>query len=127
MNEVIIADKAPRAVGPYSQAVRASVSEMLFCSGQLPLDPATNAISDGSPAGQAEQAMKNLEAVVRAGGFAMSDVVKTTIYLTDLACFAEINTVYESFFQGCFPARCTVQVSALPKGALVEIDAIASR
>lgn len=127
MNEVIVADTAPKAVGPYSQGVRASVSEILFCSGQLPLDPATSAIVDGSPAAQAEQVMKNLEAVVKAGGFAMSGVVKTTIYLTDLAFFAEINTVYESFFQGCFPARSTVQVSALPKGALVEIDAIASR
>jgi 2-iminobutanoate/2-iminopropanoate deaminase len=127
MNEVIIADTVPKAVGPYSQAVRATDSKMLFCSGQLPLDPATSAIVDGSPAAQAEQVMKNLEAVVKAGGFDMSDVVKTTIYLTDLAFFAEINTVYESFFQGCCPARSTVQVSALPKGALVEIDAIACR
>lgn len=124
MNKVIIADTAPKAVGPYSQAVRATDSKMLFCSGQLPLDPARGAIVDGSPA---TQAMKNLEAVVKAGGFDMNDVVKTTIYLTDLAFFAEVNTVYESFFQGSFPARSTVQVSALPKGALVEIDAIACR
>jgi 2-iminobutanoate/2-iminopropanoate deaminase len=127
MNEVVSAGTAPGAVGPYSQAVRATGSVMLLCSGQLPLDPATGEIVDGSPAEQAEQAMKNLVAIVKAGGFDMGDVVKTTIYLTDLSFFAEVNRVYESFFLGSFPARSTVQASALPKGALVEIEAIACR
>jgi 2-iminobutanoate/2-iminopropanoate deaminase len=127
MRKTIETKAAPRAAGPYSQATKVMGNEILFCSGQLPLDPVTGEIVDGSLAAQAEQVMKNLEAVVKAGGFDMGDVVKTTIYLTDLAFFAEVNRVYESFFLSDFPARSTVQASALPKGALVEIEAIACR
>ena len=127
MKEIISAPGAPRAIGPYSQAVRVAAGGMLFCSGQIPIDPVTGQIVEGSAGLQARQVMENLKAVIEAAGFAMEDIVKTTIYLADMAGFAEVNKTYESFFHGNFPARSTVEVSALPRGALVEIEAIACR
>jgi len=127
MKEIIATPDAPRAIGPYSQAVRVAAAGMLFCSGQIPIDPATGQIVEGSAGLQARQVMENLKVVIEAAGFAMEDIVKTTIYLADMAGFAEVNKTYESFFHGNFPARSTVEVSALPRGALVEIEAIACR
>jgi 2-iminobutanoate/2-iminopropanoate deaminase len=127
MKEIVATKKAPEAIGPYSQAVKIGASEILFCSGQIPLDPATGEITGVSAAEQAQMVMDNLKAVIEAAGYTMAEVVKTTIYLTDLKAFQEVNKVHETFFSGAFPARTTVQVAALPRGALVEIDAIACR
>jgi 2-iminobutanoate/2-iminopropanoate deaminase len=127
LKKIIHTEKAPKAVGPYSQAVKITPREMLFCSGQIPIDPATAKIIRGAAAEQALQVMKNVKAVLDAAGFSLEDVVKTTIYLIDLRAFDEVNKVYESFFSGNYPARATVQVAALPKGVDVEIDAIASK
>lgn len=113
---------APAAIGPYSQAVIAG--GFLFASGQIPIDPASGELVAGSSAEQARQVLKNLQAVVEAGGAQMRDVVKTTVYLTDLSDFAEVNEVYGEFFSEPYPARATVEVSSLPKGVAVEIDAI---
>jgi 2-iminobutanoate/2-iminopropanoate deaminase len=124
MAEPIATHNAPAAIGPYSQAVRAG--GLIFLSGQIPLDPATGQIVAGDVAAQAERVLKNLEAILAAGGCAFADVVRTTIYLVDLAHFATVNEVYARFFTPPFPARVTVQVSALPRGSLVEIDAIAT-
>jgi 2-iminobutanoate/2-iminopropanoate deaminase len=127
MKKAIQTDKAPAAIGPYSQAVAVRAAEMLFCSGQIPIDPVQGVIAVGTPAEQTGRVMDNLRAVVEAAGFTVDDIVKTTIYLMDLSFFSEVNKVYESYFRGVFPARSTVQVSALPRGALVEIEAIACR
>lgn len=127
MKETVHTDKAPQAIGPYAQAVKVGAETMLFCSGQIPIDPATGGIIEGSAAQQTWQVMKNINAVLEAAGFTLNDVVKTTIYLTDLAFFSEVNSVYESFFDQTYPARTTVQVSALPRGALVEVEAFACR
>ncbi|HEV8321988.1 MAG TPA: RidA family protein [Myxococcota bacterium] len=116
---------APAAIGPYSQAVRAG--DLLFCSGQVALDPATGAlVGDADVAAQARRALQNLGAVLHAAGADAARVVRTTIFLADMADFAKVNEVYGAFFAGAVkPARATVAVRALPKGALVEIDAIA--
>jgi len=127
VKNIIETKNAPQAIGPYSQAVKISAGSMLFCSGQIPIDPATGQIVEGIPEVQARQVMENLKAVIEAAGFTLEDVVKTTIYLKDMASFGVVNSVYESFFDGAFPARSTVEVSALPRGVLVEIDAIACR
>ena len=127
MKEIIATGKAPQAIGPYSQAVKLMAGETLFCSGQIPIDPASGQIVAGPPEMQTEQAMKNLRSVIEAGGFTMDDIVKTTIYLTDITFFTSVNKVYESYFHGTFPARSTVQVSALPRGVSVEIEAIACK
>jgi len=128
MKEIVVTAGAPAAIGPYSQAVKAGGGRLLFCSGQIPLDPVTGALMTGTAAQQAVRVLDNLKAVVEAAGFSMADVVKTTIYMTDLGAFGEVNKVYESYFPaGSFPARATVQVAALPRGCAVEIDAIASR
>ena len=124
MPQPITTKNAPAAIGPYSQAVRAG--GLLFLSGQIPLDPATGQIVPGDVAAQAEQVLKNLEAILSAGGCALGDVVRTTIYLVDLAHFGAVNEVYARFFAPPCPARATVQVSALPRGSLIEIDAIAT-
>ena len=116
-------EKAPRAIGPYSQAVQAG--GFVFLSGQIPLDPATGEIVPGDIRAQTEQVMKNLEAVLAAAGLGMADVVRSTIYLVDLADFAVVNEVYGRRFPADPPARATVQVAALPRGARVEIDMIA--
>jgi 2-iminobutanoate/2-iminopropanoate deaminase len=121
--DIVRTDKAPAAIGPYSQGVRCS--GFLFCSGQIPLDPATGKMVEGGIAEQTERVLRNLEAVLAAGGAALSSVVKTTVYLVDLGEFPAMNAVYARFFPGDPPARATVEVSKLPAGARVEIEAVA--
>jgi 2-iminobutanoate/2-iminopropanoate deaminase len=123
MRETVKTGKAPAAIGPYSQAIRSE--GFLFCSGQIPLDPATGKMVEGGIEAQAERVLRNLEAVISAGGASLAGVVKTTVYLTDLSDFPAVNAVYGKFFPENPPARATVQVAKLPAGALVEIDAIA--
>lgn len=120
--ERIATPDAPAAIGPYSQAVRAG--EWLFVSGQIPLDPATGQLVDGGVTTQAERAFRNLQAVVEAAGGRLENVVKVTLFLTDLSHFDAVNQVYARFFTHK-PARATVGVAALPKGALVEVEAVA--
>jgi 2-iminobutanoate/2-iminopropanoate deaminase len=124
VRETVSTPKAPSAIGPYSQAVRSR--GFLFCSGQIPLDPATGKMVEGGIKVQTERVLQNLEAVLTSGGASLQSVVKTTVYLTDLADFPAMNSVYGTFFPEEPPARATVQVAELPAGALVEIDAIAS-
>ena len=116
---------APAAIGPYSQAI--DVGCLLFCSGQLGLDPASGDFVEGGVGAQAERAMESLGAVLEAAGLSFADVVKTTIFLADMADFPTVNAVYARFMPEPPPARSTVQVAALPKGGLVEIEAIARR
>jgi 2-iminobutanoate/2-iminopropanoate deaminase len=121
---VVHSEQAPKAIGPYSQAVAGG--GLLFCSGQIPLDPATGDMVGASDVRvQAKRVMENLGAVLQAGGASFGSVMKTTIYLADLADFGAVNEIYGSYFKEAPPARATVQVAGLPKGALVEIDAIA--
>jgi 2-iminobutanoate/2-iminopropanoate deaminase len=120
--ESVTAPDAPEAVGPYVHAVRAS--GLLFCSGQIPLDPRTGNLVDGGPAEQTGRCLENLAAVCAAAGSNLGDAVKLTVYLTDMAAFAEVNDVYQSFFERNPPARVAIGVAALPKGAQVEIDAV---
>jgi len=115
---------APAAIGPYSQAI--AMEGFVFCYGQLGMDPATGQLLDGV-ANQAERAMANLESVLATAGASLADVVKTTIFLTDLADFSTVNEIYARHVVAPAPARSTVQVAALPRGALVEIEAIARR
>ena len=115
---------APAAIGPYSQGIAAG--DLVFCSGQLGLDPATGNLVDGVEA-QAERSLRNLAAVLDASGLGFADVVKTTIFLADMADFASVNAVYARFMADPPPARSTVGVASLPKGGLVEIEAIARR
>lgn len=117
---------APAAIGPYSQAIECRPSRMLFVSGQIPIDPATGEFVPGGAPEQAAQALKNIDAILRAGGMDRTNVVRATIFLTDMAQFQPVNAVYAQFFGDHKPARAAFQVSALPKGALVEIDAIAA-
>ena len=124
--ETISTKDAPKAIGPYSQAVIATGRRMVFCSGQIPLDPATGEMVGGSDVReQTERVMKNLGAVLAAAGASFEAVVKTTIFLADLQDFATVNEIYGRYFAANPPARATVQVAGLPKGALVEIEAIA--
>jgi 2-iminobutanoate/2-iminopropanoate deaminase len=115
---------APKAIGPYSQAVRAG--QLLFLSGQVPLDPVTGQIVDGDIAAQTRRVFENLRAVLEAGGRSFADVVRTTVFLADMNDFAAMNEVYGQYFSEPYPARATVQVARLPKDARVEIDVIAS-
>jgi 2-iminobutanoate/2-iminopropanoate deaminase len=121
--ERIATTHAPGAIGPYSQAIRHG--SMVFLSGQIPLDPATGAIVDGDIRAQTDRVMKNLAAVLAAAGLDFTNVAKTTIYLADLGDFQIVNEVYGGYLREPFPARATVQVAALPRGARVEIDAVA--
>ncbi len=124
MRSQVHSDDAPKAIGPYSQAIKAG--GLLFCSGQIPLDPKTGEMVGASDVrAQAKQVMENLQAVLQAGGASFAHVVKTTIYLKDLGDFGAVNEVYAGYFQAAPPARATVQVAGLPRGALVEIDAVA--
>ena len=123
MKKMISTNEAPGAIGPYSQAVRSG--SFLFCSGQIPLDPKSGEIVSGDVATQTRRVLDNIAAVLRADGLSFDNVVKTTIFLTDLGDFQTVNEVYGSYFKQDPPARSTVQVSALPKGAKIEIDAIA--
>jgi 2-iminobutanoate/2-iminopropanoate deaminase len=121
--QVIQTNEAPRAIGPYSQAIR--LGSFIFLSGQIALDPATGELAKGGIGIETRRVMDNLGAVLRAAGAGFSEVVRTTIYLTDLADFGEVNGIYASYFAAEPPARATVQVAALPRGAAVEIDMIA--
>ncbi|MEP0773023.1 MAG: RidA family protein [Acidobacteriota bacterium] len=121
----VATDRAPAAVGPYSQAIIAG--ELVFVSGQIPLDPATGQLVEGDFAAQVEQVLRNLDAVLTAAGCERRQVAKVTVYLTDLGRFAEMNAVYERFFGDHRPARAAVEVSALPRGAAVEMEAVAVR
>lgn len=121
--EAISTARAPAAIGPYAQAIRAG--NLLFVSGQIPLDPATGQMVDGDIAVQTERVLKNLAAVLEAAGSSLARVLKTTVYLRDLEDFAQMNTVYARFLGEHPPARATVQVARLPRDAAVEIDLIA--
>jgi 2-iminobutanoate/2-iminopropanoate deaminase len=121
--QVIHTSEAPAALGPYSQAVR--VGNLIFTAGQIPLDPASGNVVEGDIVVQTRRVMENLAAVLRASGASFAEVVKTTIFLADLGHFAKMNEVYGSYFATEPPARSTVQVGALPRGVLVEIDMIA--
>jgi 2-iminobutanoate/2-iminopropanoate deaminase len=123
--DAIVTAQAPSAIGPYSQGIRAG--GLIFVSGQIPIDPATGEIVSSSIAAQTERVLQNLRAVLEASGATLDDVVKTTVYLTNLGDFAAVNEIYGRSFRSPFPARATVQVAALPRGALVEIDAIAAK
>ena len=127
--DVIQTDKAPKAIGPYSQAVVANAASngTVFLSGQIPLDPATGEMVPGDVSAQTEQVMKNLSAVLAAAGCTFANVVRCGIFLTDLADFGKVNEIYAKYFPANPPSRSTVQVVALPRGARVEIDCIAVR
>ncbi|MEK7679427.1 MAG: RidA family protein [Deltaproteobacteria bacterium] len=120
---VVKSQKAPAAVGPYSQAIKAR--GFIFLSGQIPIDPATGTLIKGGVAAETRQVLRNLEAVLKDAGASLNDVVKTTVYLKDISKFTEMNNVYAEFFTEPYPARATVEVRDLPKGAQVEIDAVA--
>ena len=120
----VASDRAPKAIGPYSAALRAG--GLLFVSGQVPIDPSTGAMVDGDIAAQTRQVLQNLSALLEAGGASLSDVVRTTVYLADMNDFAAMNEVYRSFFSEPYPARSTIQAARLPRDARVEIDAIAT-
>ena len=120
--QIIHTDSAPAAIGPYSQAVKAG--NTVYLSGQIPLDPATMELVSDDVAAQARQVFNNLAAVCDAAGGSLSKIVRVGIYLTDLARFAEVNAVMAEFFNAPYPARSTIEVSALPRGARVEVDAV---
>jgi len=120
---VVSSANAPAAIGPYSQAI--ATEQLLFCSGQIPVDPGSGELTDGDFRDQVRQVLKNLGAVLEAGGSSYEQVVKTTVFLTDLNDFAAMNAVYGEFFPKTSPARSTIQVAALAKGAKIEIEAIA--
>ena len=123
MRQAVATEKAPKAIGPYSQAVRAG--NLLFVSGQVPIDPATGALIDGDIAAQTDRVMRNLAAILQAAGATMDQVVRCTVYLADMNDFAAMNEVYGSYFTVPAPARATIQAVRLPKDARVEIDVIA--
>ena len=115
---------APEAIGPYSQAV--STGSLVFCSGQIPLDPSSGELFSGTVAEETDRCMRNLEAVLAEAGSSLDRILKTTIYVTDMGDFAEVNEAYGAFFPSAPPARATVGVSALPKGARVEVECVAA-
>ena len=127
MKNIISTEKAPAAIGPYSQGISAHLGNITITSGQLPIDPATGAFAEGGIAGQTRQSLENVKAVLEAGGFAMEDVIKTTVFLKDMNDFAAMNEVYATYFAANPPARSAVEVARLPKDALVEIEAIAAK
>ena len=124
--KAICTNEAPGAIGPYSQAVDSGAG-LVFVSGQLPIDPVTGKFPDGGVAEQTRQSLLNAEAILFAAGLELGDVVKTTVFLADMGDFAAMNEVYATFFAEPFPARSAVAVKTLPKGALVEIECIATR
>ena len=124
--KAISTPNAPAAIGPYSQAVDSGAG-LVFLSGQLPLDPATGAFPEGGIQAQTRQSLRNVQAILAAVGLSLANVVKTTVFLADMGDFAAMNEVYAEFFAEPFPARSAVAVKALPKGALVEIECIASK
>lgn len=121
-HDIIATDQAPAAIGPYSQAVRAG--DTVYFSGQIPLDPTTGNMVEGGVEAQARRVFDNLKAVCAAAGGELANIVRVGIYVTDLGDFATVNTVMAEYFAKPYPARSTIEVSALPKGALVEVDAI---
>ena len=121
--EAIHTEKAPKAIGPYSQAIK--VGNMVFASGQIPVDPATGEFAEGGIKGQTRQSLTNAQAILKEAGTDLSKVIKTTVFLSDMGNFAAMNEVYAEFFQQPYPARSAVAVKTLPKGALVEIECIA--
>lgn len=123
--KAIHSEKAPAAVGPYSQAIEAN--GFVFASGQLPIEPATGLFVEGGIREQTTQSIRNAQAVLRAAGLELSDVIKTTVYLSDMANFAAMNEVYATFFNEPYPARSAVAVRTLPKEALVEVECIAAK
>lgn len=124
MKKIISTTKAPGAIGPYSQAIE--VGNLLFISGQIPVDPSTGKVA-GEVKEQARQSLTNLSNIIKEAGYTMNDVVKTTVFLENIADFSAVNEVYATFFEGDFPARSAVSVKALPKGVKLEIEAIASK
>lgn len=122
----ISTDKAPAAIGPYSQAIDSGIG-LVFLSGQLPIDPATGAFPEGGVKEQTHQSILNAKAILEAAGLGLDNVVKTTVFLADMGDFAAMNEVYAQFFTAPFPARSAVAVKTLPKGALVEIECIARK
>jgi 2-iminobutanoate/2-iminopropanoate deaminase len=128
MREAIQTKGAPAAIGPYSQAIKMSdFSSLAFFSGQIPLDPSTGKLVEGSVADETRQVMENLEAVIAAGGFGLEDVIKTTIFLKEMTDFAAVNEVYGSFFGSTPPARATIAVAGLPLGVRIEVEAICAK
>ena len=123
MKQVISTPKAPAAIGPYSQAIR--VGNLVFTSGQIPIDPATGSFVEGGIKEQTRQSLSNVRAILEEAGLSMANVIKTTVFLADMADFAEMNAVYAEFFAEPFPARSAVAVKTLPKGALIEIEVVA--
>jgi 2-iminobutanoate/2-iminopropanoate deaminase len=121
--KIVATPKAPAAIGPYSQAIR--IGDFLYTSGQISLDPETMKMIKGDIEVETEKVLKNIEAILKADGLDLNNIIKTTVYLTNLSEFTRMNQVYEKFFSEIKPARACVQVAALPKGAKVEIDAIA--
>ena len=124
MRQAVSSESAPRAIGPYSQAIRAG--SWLFVSGQIPLDPATGAMVDGDIATQTHRVFANLKAILEAAGASFDHVVRTTVYLADMNDFAKVNEIYATYFSSPAPARATVQAARLPRDSRVEIDLIAS-
>ena len=123
MKRVVATSEAPAAVGPYSQAI--AIGDLLFCAGQIPLDPVTGDLVGPDVTAQTERVCQNIGAVLKANGFTFANVVKTTVFLTDLANFAAMNAVYSKYFTEPFPARSTIQVAGLPRGSQVEIEVTA--
>lgn len=123
MNKVLATEKAPAAIGPYSQGIRGG--DYVFVSGQLPIDPAAGAFAGEDIAAQTRQSLTNIKSILESGGLSMAHVVKTTVLLKNISDFGAMNEVYATFFEGACPARAAFEVAALPKDALVEIEAIA--
>lgn len=123
--KAISTTSAPKAIGPYSQAIQ--VGNFIFTSGQIPIDPSTGTIVDGGIKAQARQSLQNIKAIMEESGIEMKNIIKTTVFLSDMNDFAEMNEVYAEFFTEPYPARSAVAVKTLPKGALVEIEAVAEK
>jgi 2-iminobutanoate/2-iminopropanoate deaminase len=121
--EIITTDKAPAAIGPYSQAVK--MDNLLFTSGMIPIVPATGQVVEGGVSMQAEQVLNNLQVLLESAGTSMDNVLKTTVFIKNMDDFSTINEVYKRYFTGCFPARSCVEVARLPKDVLVEIECVA--
>jgi len=124
MKEVISTPKAPAAIGPYSQAIK--VGNLVYTSGQIPIDPATGSFVEGGIKEQTRQSLLNVKAILEAAGLTMGNVVKTTVFMADMNDFADMNAIYAEFFRKTYPARSAVAVKTLPKGALVEIEVVAA-
>ena len=124
MKTVISTSKAPAAIGPYSQAIQ--VGNLLYASGQIPINPSTGSIVDGGIKEQTRQSLLNVQAILEEAGLSFANVVKTTVFLADISDFADMNGVYAEFFSEPYPARSAVAVKSLPKGALVEIEVVAA-